>query len=48
MGTHKKHVKKIKDTRCIGRGSKAPNMYGRCAKRIESTRCMLKAHNMDQ
>ncbi len=39
---HKKYAKKIKDTRCLGRGSKTPNMHGKCAKRIESTRCTLK------
>lgn len=45
---HKEHAKKIKNTRCLKRGLKAPSMRGKCVKRIESTRHMLRVQNKDQ
>jgi hypothetical protein len=48
LGICKEHAKRIKNTRHLGRGSKAPSTHGKRMKRIERTRCMLRVHNKDR
>jgi hypothetical protein len=41
-------AKRIKNTRHLGRGSKAPSTHGKHVKRIENTNHTPRLHNKDQ